>query len=129
MKQHIVEIITSFEREQMSVAPTSISLDLHPQSIVVTFRGAACPADMALADNDEMARLLERFYGAVFDAAKRELEEAIASILGRRVTRSKFTMDPKSGDGFLLFTLEAGDAQTGPAQESKTDGPAKMEYT
>ena len=105
LKQHIVEIITSFEREQMSVAPTSISLDLHPQSLVVTFRGAACPADMALADNDEMARLLEQFYGAVFDAAKLELETGIASILGRRVARSKYTMDPRSGDGYLLFSL------------------------
>lgn len=113
LKQHIVEIITSFEREQMSVVPTSVSLDLHPQSLVVTFRGAACPADMALADDEEMARLLERFYGAVFDASKQELEVAIASILGRRVTRSKFTMDPKSGDGVLLLALAPGDVQTG----------------
>ncbi len=45
LKQHIVEIITSFEREQMSVVPESVSLDLHAQSLVVTFRGAACPAD------------------------------------------------------------------------------------
>ena len=125
LKERIVKIITSFEREQMSVAPTSVSLDMHPHSLVVMFRGAACPADMALADNDEMARLLERFYGAVFDAAKQELEKAIASVLGCLVTRSKFTMDPRSGDGFLLFGLAAYDARTGAEQGERTDSAAE----
>ena len=127
LKQQIVKIIASFERDKMSIAPTSVSLNLHPNSLVVTFCGAACPAEIALADDSAMARLLERFYAAAFDASKRELEQAIASILGRRVTRSKFAMDPQSGDGVLLFELSE-DALVTPAHESpEAHGPGESD--
>ncbi|MGC9455029.1 MAG: Na-translocating system protein MpsC family protein [Phycisphaerae bacterium] len=117
LRQQITEVISSFEREQMSVSPNAVSIALHPRSLVVTLCGAACPAEMELASNGDMARLLERFYAMAFDACKIELEQAIASILGRRVTRSKCAIDPQSGDGVLLFALSE-DAKVAPVRES-----------
>ncbi len=105
LRRHIADLISAFEREQMSLSPVSVSLALHPNSLEVTLCGAVRPAELALARDGEMARLLERFYAAAFDACKGELEQAVASILGRDMTRSKLAIDPQSGDGVLLFAL------------------------
>jgi len=50
---------------------------------------------------------LEKLYAEVFDAAKPELDAAIADIVGRPVQRSRISIDPVLGDVILVVVIEA----------------------
>lgn len=103
LKQRVVEAVVKFEKDQMSVTPESVSVDFHPNAVVVTLQGATCPAEKQYARNKQARALLEGFYSQVFDATKPILEASIEDILGHRVERSRLSVDPESGDGVILI--------------------------
>jgi len=105
LKRRIAEAIARFESDQMSVRPESISVDIHPRSLVVSFQGATCPAERHYATDRRAGELLRRFYDEVFGAAKPILESAIQGILGVKIERSKLIVIPETGDGVILFTF------------------------
>lgn len=43
VKQRVVDAVTRFQKDQMSVSAESVSVDLHPGSLVVTLQGITCP--------------------------------------------------------------------------------------
>ena len=104
-KRRIAEAIATFENDQMSVRPESVSVDIHPRSLVVSFRGAVCPAERDYARDRRASELLQRFYDGVFEAAKPILESAIQDILGVGIDRSKLSVIPQTGDAVILFTF------------------------
>ena len=105
LKERVVEAVSAFQRDQMSVSPESVSVDFHSHCVVVTLQGASCPAERDYARERRGREMLGRFYEELFNATKPALELAIAEILGRPVQRSRFTVDSESGDGIILFTL------------------------
>ncbi len=111
LKQEIVKVVTRFESDQMSVRPESVSVTLQARALLVTLRGATCPAEQNYARGRQGRELLERLYGEVFDTAKPILEAAIEGILEQKVERSRLSVDTESGDGVILFTL-AGEVRS-----------------
>lgn len=105
LAQRVIDAVTRFERDQMSITPADVSVDLHPGSLVVTFRGATSPAERDRARDVQARERLERFHREVFDQVKPALETAIQDILGRTVVRSSYNLDVASGDGVILFSL------------------------
>ena len=110
LKRQVVTAVTKFESDQMSTNPVSISVAIHPQELVVTFRGATCPAERNYARDADARELLERFYNRLYEATKPILESTIQEILNRRVERSRLSVAPESGDGVILFAL-AGESR------------------
>lgn len=107
--QQIAEAVRSFHETQLGVTCDSMTVDLHPDNLVVTVSGATCPAEKDYARDGEAREFLERFYGELFDVIKPILEARIREILGRQVRRSRLTIDPESGAGVILLTF-AGEA-------------------
>ena len=105
LKRRIADAVTRFENDQMSVRPESVSVDIHARSLVVSFQGAACPAEKHYAREPQAGELLQRFYGGVFEAARPILESAIQEILKVRIERSRLVVIPQTGDGVILFTF------------------------
>ena len=117
LKQQLVEAVNTFQKRQLAVSCESIEVDLHSGTLVVTLYGATCPAEKDYARNIEARELLEKFYGELFGVIRPILEAKIQQILGQRVERSKFSIDPASGAGVILLTL-IGEARS----EEQMDG-------
>ena len=105
VKQQIVQAVSDFQRSQLAVTCESIAVDFHPDTLVVTLRGATCPAERDYARDREAQELLERFYDKLFDVIKPVLEAKIQDILGRQVEGSRLNIDPESGVGVILLKL------------------------
>ena len=105
LKQQIVEAVSSFQEDQLAVTCESITVDFHPDNLVVTLSGATCQAEMEYAQSKEARELLEMFYDELFEIIKPILEGKIQKILGRKVRRSRLNIDPGSGAGVILITL------------------------
>jgi len=105
LKQQVVETVTRFQKDQMSVSPELVSVDFHPRCVVVTLQGATCPAEQNYARDRQGRELLGRFYDELFNATKSTLEVAITEILGQAVQQSSLSIDPESGNGVILFTF------------------------
>ncbi len=105
LNSRLGEAIARFAREQMAVGAMVTSVDVHPESVVVTLRGATCPAERNYAQDKQASERLQVLYDKLFDAARPQIEFAVADILGQPVRRSKMSIDPESGDCVILFTL------------------------
>ena len=105
LKRHIVDVVTRFEQDQMSITPDLVAVALHPDLLVVTLRGVTSPAEKHLAREQPGRTLLGELYGGLFNSVKQVLEVAIEDVLGDQVERSNMTVEPESGNGVMLFTL------------------------
>jgi uncharacterized protein YbcI len=105
LAQRIVEIISTFEKRQMSVSPVAVAVTLAPESIVVTLQGITSPAERDYARDREGKRLLDRFYEEVFEVSRPVFETAVADVLGCSIERSKLTVDAESGSAVILISL------------------------
>jgi uncharacterized protein YbcI len=109
LKQQILEAVSNFQRTQLAVTCKSLTVDLHPDTLVVTLCGATTPAERDFARDRRARELLEKLYDELFDVIKPILEAKIQEILGRQVRRSRMNIDPESGAGVILITF-AGEA-------------------
>jgi len=105
LKRQIIEAVRRVHEDQLAVTCESITVDFHPDNLVMTLSGATCPAEREYAQDRNARELLERFYNELFEVIKPILEGKIQEILGRRVRRSRLNIDPCSGAGVILLTL------------------------
>ena len=63
LKKQIIEAVNDFQRSQLAVTCESMAVDIHPDTLVVTLRGAMCPAERDYARDREARELLKRSYG------------------------------------------------------------------
>ena len=107
LKERIAQTILRFEKDRLALAPESVVVDLSPQTVVVTLRGACAPAERQYATNGHGRALLERLYRELFDAVRKDLETLIAQMVGASIRTSQLIIDPASGNGIILFALTA----------------------
>lgn len=105
LEHQIAEAMTMFAKYHMPITPKLVSVGIHPYCVVATFRDIVAPAEKSYAEKEKSCRLLEEFYGNIFNAKKRLLEIAVENILGQLIRNSILWVDPKSGDGVILFTF------------------------
>ena len=105
LKQQIAEAVSRFQEDQLAVVCESITVDFHPDNLVVTLSDGTCQAEREYARDREAGELLERFYNELFEVVKPILEGKIQDILGRQVRRSRLSIDPCSGAGVILLAL------------------------
>jgi uncharacterized protein YbcI len=116
VQRRVIEAVTRFENRCMAVRPDAVTVNLSEPYLIVTLGGAICEAEKRYAQDRSCRELLEKLYADVFDAAKPELEAAMADILGRCIRRSRISIDPMLGDVILVFVL-------GQVAETKRTGP------
>ena len=124
MASQVKEAVVEFHRKQMSVVPAGVSVDIHPHAVVVTLQGITCPAEQSYAQDSQGRESLTKLRAELYAAAKSTLESAVGNILGRPVRRSTFSVDPGSGDGFILLALSHRTRQgSGPEVSANTHSP------
>ncbi len=104
-EQQIAEATTTFAKCHMPIVPKSVSVGIYPHCIVATLQDIVAPAEKNYAEREKSCRLLEEFYGNIFNAKKRLLEVAIEHILGQLIVNSVLCVEPKSGNGVIMFTF------------------------
>jgi len=101
----IAETLTAFAKSHMPIMPNLVSVGIHPHCVIATLRGIVAPAEKNYAEKEKSCRLLEEFYDNIFNAKKKLLEAAVENILGRLIGSSILWVEPKSGDGVIMFTF------------------------
>jgi len=107
VEERIATAITRFEIAQMATRPESVSVALRPNHVVATLEGVACPAERDYSTDAISRRRLDELHARTFEAAKMDLENEVAGILGREVSNSSYTVDPQTGSGVILLALAA----------------------
>ena len=103
-EQQLSEAVTAFLTDQMSMAPASVIIDTHPDSLVVTFCGATSLAEKDCAQDAEARDRIERCYRELFQVTASLLNATVEAIVRKPVERSTLSLDVVSGDGVILFT-------------------------
>jgi uncharacterized protein YbcI len=104
LEQRLSEAISKFLADQMSMTPSSVSVDVHPDSVVVTFRGATSRGERDCARDSQARERIERCYHDLFQVTAPPLEELVGGLVGLSIERSNLSLDVVSGDGVILFT-------------------------
>ena len=104
IEKALVEAVSAFLADEMSMTPTSVSVDVHPDSIVVTFRGATSQGEKACARDLQARERIERCYRKLFQFTAPSLNATVGPIAGRPVEQSRLSLDVVAGDGVILFT-------------------------
>lgn len=125
VQRRIIEAVTRFENQLMAVRPDTVAVSLSRPYLIVTLRGAICEAERRYAQDRRSRGLLERLYVDIFNAAKPELETAIGNILGRRIRRSRISIDPVLGDAILVFVFGEDSEMERTEPSGATESPAK----
>ena len=119
-KQQTMNAVLRFSAEQFSAVPDSISVDFHPDTMVVALESVISPAEHSYASDSQGRELLERLYRGVYEEAKPILHAAVVEVTGRPVERSRFTLDSESGDAVIMLTFTKGSL---PVAGSEDDSP------
>jgi len=127
LRKRIAEAVARFESEHMAVTAESVSVDLHPDFLIVTLRGSACPAEQRYAEGSPGRELLETLYDRAFDASRRHLEVVIEAILGREVQKSRLSVDTELGGCVILFTFASRGYDTDAACSRRAEPRAQDE--
>ncbi|MDD5327940.1 MAG: Na-translocating system protein MpsC family protein [Phycisphaerae bacterium] len=101
----IAEATSAFAKSHMPVTPDLVSVGIHPHCVITALRGIVAPAEKNYAEKEKSCRLMEEFYDNIYNAEKKLLEVAVENILGRMIESSILWVEPKSGDGVIMFTF------------------------
>jgi uncharacterized protein YbcI len=105
MAQQIAEAATAFQRQRTGRAPTSVSVVLSGETLVVTLHGALSPAEQTLAQQStEGAAKVQEFHRQLFLTASATLREEIRRITGLDVREATAEVAPVSGAVVRAFT-------------------------
>jgi len=111
LKERIAQTILRFEKDRLGLAPQSVTVDLSPQTVIVTLREACPPAERQYAAVGDGRALLERLYRELFEAVRKDLEALISRMVGSGVRTSQLIIDPASGNGLIVFALATPSAE------------------
>ena len=105
LQSEIAEAVAAFAKCHIPITPRSVSVGIYPHCVVATLRGIVAPAEKSYAEDEKSCKLFEEFYDNIFNAKKKILQVAVENILGQLIRNSILWIDPKSGDGVIMFTF------------------------
>lgn len=103
MAREIAKAAVAFERERTGRAPTSVSVMLGEETLVITLQGALSPAELALARTTEGAARFEELLRQMFHTAGQSLRREIQRITGLSVRSATAEIDRGTGSVVQAF--------------------------
>ncbi len=103
MARQIAEAAKAFEQERTGHAPTSVTVVLSDDALVITLRGALSQAEKALAKNPNGAAKVQEFHGQLFATAAAALRREIERITGAKVRETSAEIEPSTGQVVRAF--------------------------
>lgn len=103
MAQQIARAAKAFEQERTGHAPTSVTVVLSDDALVITLHGALSEAEKALAKHPNGAAKVQEFHSRLFDTAADTLRRDIERITGAKVREASAEIDPPQGSVMRAF--------------------------
>jgi uncharacterized protein YbcI len=103
MAEQIAEAAKTFERERTGHAPSSVTVVLSEDALVITLHGALSEAEKALARDPRGAAQVQEFHTQLFAAAAGTLRSAIERITGTQVREAAAEIEPGTGSVVKVF--------------------------
>ncbi len=102
--QQIAEAAIAFQRERTGHAPTSVTVVLGEDTLVVTLHGVLSPAEQVLAKTLEGAAQVQKFHRQLFANSCEPLRQEIKRITGVEVREVTAEIEPTTGTVVQVFT-------------------------
>ena len=104
MAEQIGQAAAALQQKRTGREPTSVSVVLGGDTLVVTLHGALSPAEQAMAKSPEGAAKVQEFHRQLFLNASDTLRSEIKRITGMDVREATAEVDPKTGAVVHVFT-------------------------
>jgi len=85
MAQQIAQTAIAFEQQRLGRRPTSVTVVLGGDTVVITMHGVLSPAEKALAASPASAAQLQEFYQSLFQLSSEPLKQEIKRITGLEI--------------------------------------------
>jgi len=104
MARQIAQAAIAFHEKRTGHAPTSVTVVLGADTLVVTLHGALSPAEKSLAKSAEGAAQVQKFHRQLFNSSCEPLRQAINRITGTTVLEAAAEVEAASGGVVQVFT-------------------------
>jgi uncharacterized protein YbcI len=104
MAQQLADAARTFQLQQTGRAPTTVTVVMSEDTLVVTLHGALSPAEQELARSRDGAANLREFHQQLFRNSVGWLRTEIERITGRKVREAAAEVDPGTGSVVHAFT-------------------------
>jgi uncharacterized protein YbcI len=105
--QRIAHAARAYERQRTGHGPTSVSVVLCDDTLVLTVQGALSEAERALARGPDGAAQVQAFHTQLLSHAAITLRREIEQITGAKVCEVSAEIDPNAGTIVKVFTTGA----------------------
>ena len=102
--RQIAQAASAFELQRTGRAPSSVTVVLSGDTLVITLHGALSPAEKALAKSPEGAASLQEFHRQLFTNACGPLRDEIKRITGVEVREATAEVETATGTVVQVFT-------------------------
>lgn len=102
--QQIAHAAIAFQQERTGHAPTSVTVVLGEDTLVVTLHGVLSPAEQVLAKTPEGAAQVQKFHRQLFANSCEPLRQEIKRITGVDVREVTAEVEPTTGTVVQVFT-------------------------
>ena len=102
--QQIAQAASAFELQRTGHAPTSVTVVLSADTLVITLHEALSPAEKALTQSPAGAAQMQEFHRQLFASASDSLRQEIKRITGMEVREATAEIEPTSGAVVQAFT-------------------------
>ena len=103
--QQIAQVARAFEQQTTGRLPSSVTVVLGEDTVVITLRGTLSPAETALAKSQEGAAQLRELHRQVFTTASPPLRQEIRRITGVEVREATAEVETSTGTAVQVFSL------------------------
>jgi uncharacterized protein YbcI len=102
--RQIAEAASAFEQQRTGRSPSSVTVVLSGDTLVITVHGSLSPAEKALAQSSEGAAQLQEFHRQLFAHACQPLRDEIKRITGVDVREATAEIESATGTVVQVFT-------------------------
>jgi uncharacterized protein YbcI len=102
--QQIAQAAIAFQEKRTGHAPTSVTVVLGADTLVITLHGAFSPAEQALAKTPEGAAHVQKFHRELFANSCEPLRQEIKRITGVDVREATAEIEPTTSTIVQVFT-------------------------
>ena len=104
MAQRIAQAAIAFERQRTGHSPTSVTVVLSGETLVISLHGALSAAERALAQTPAGAAQVQEFHRQLFANSSDSLREEIGRITGTEVREAAAEVQSDTGTVVAVFT-------------------------
>src|SRR5271170_3335374 len=104
MAQQIAQAAVAFEKGRTGHTPTSVTVVMSDNTLMITLHGALSPAEKALAKSPAGAAQVQDFHRQLFTSAADSLRQEIKKITGVDVREAVAEVEPTNGTVVQAFT-------------------------